>query len=322
MLPRVALIGARGYVGAELIALLAGHGALDLAVVSSRELAGQRVRDHVATAPDELRYVQLEPQDVGRHADIDAWILALPNGLAAPWVAAVEASPRPEAVVIDLSTDFRAASVAPDAPWVYGLPERHRARLRGARRIANPGCYATGVQLGLAPILDLLAGPAHAFGVSGYSGAGTTPSPRNDPEALRDNLMPYALSGHAHEREVRDQLGHRIHFMPHVAPFFRGITLTLSFETAADLTADHLANRYRALAAAEPLVSYSDAVPLVRDVAHHHGVRIGGLAFEPATGHGAVVVTLDNLLKGAATQALQNLNLALGLPELHGVPTA
>ena len=321
MAPRVALIGARGYVGAELMALLAGHGGLELAVVSSRELAGQRVRDHVAAAPDGLRYVQLEPQDVARHADVDAWILALPNGLAAPWVAAIDAA-RPEAVIIDLSTDFRAATVAPDAAWVYGLPERNRARLLGARRIANPGCYATGVQLGLAPVLELLASPAHAFGVSGYSGAGTTPSPRNDPEALRDNLMPYALSGHAHEREVRDQLGHRVHFMPHVAPFFRGITLTLSFEVAAGVTAGQLADRYRALAAAEPLVSYSDAIPHVRDVAHHHGVRVGGLAFEPATGHGAVIVTLDNLLKGAATQALQNLNLALGLPELQGVPTA
>lgn len=322
----VALIGARGYVGTELMALIAGHPGLRLSLVSSRELAGQPVPAALGGPVDGdgggLHYCQLEPEGVAARVASDrpdVWILALPNGLSAPWVAAIDAV-SPEAVIVDLSTDHRAASLDPASGWVYGLPERNRPALQGARRVANPGCYATGVQLGLGPILDLLVAAPHAFGVSGYSGAGTTPSPRNDPEALRDNLMPYALTGHAHEAEVRGQLGRTVHFMPHVAPFFRGLALTLSFEVAPGVTRDDLVARYVARYADEPLVRYGEALPLVRDAAGDHGVRLGGLAFEPATGHGAIAVTLDNLLKGAATQALQNVNLALGLPERLGLP--
>src|SRR4029079_13504573 len=117
---------------------------------------------------------------------------------------------QPGAVIVDLSADHRF-----DAAWVYGQPERKREGLTRARRIANPGCYATAMQLALAPLLPLVEGPANVFGVSGYSGAGTTPSPKNDPEALRDNLIPYALVGHGHEREVEAELGCRLFFVPH-----------------------------------------------------------------------------------------------------------
>jgi len=310
---KVALIGARGYTGAELIKLLATHPHFTLAHLSSRELAGRPVTDVVPEAPPELLFSTLEPADVAHHRDVAVWVLALPNGLAAPWVAAVDRY-APDAVVVDLSADHRF-----DDAWTYGLPEVRRRQLLRARRIANPGCYATGAQLALYPILDLLDGPANVFGVSGYSGAGTTPSPKNDPEQLRDNLMPYSLVGHVHEQEIRWQLGHKVDFMPHVAPFFRGITLTVSARLKHALSKAELAARYRERYAFEPMVRVVDEIPLVRDAAHRHGATVGGFAADATDGRVVVIATLDNLLKGAATQALQNMNLACGFDELAGI---
>src|SRR6185369_8500582 len=123
--------------------------------------------------------------------------------------------------------------------WAYGLPELQRAKIAGAKRIANPGCYATAAGLVVAPIASRLSGLAQCFGVSGYSGAGTTPSPRNDVAALRDNLMPYQLVGHLHEREVSRHVA-PVRFVPHVAPFFRGITVTASLALREPLSQGQL----------------------------------------------------------------------------------
>src|SRR6185295_19929231 len=102
-----------------------------------------------------------------------------------------------DSLVVDLSADYRF-----DAKWFYGLPELYRGKYAGQKRISNPGCYATAMQLAIAPLLDRVDGPVQCFGVSGFSGAGTSPSDKNDAEKLRDNVMPYALTGHVHEREV------------------------------------------------------------------------------------------------------------------------
>lgn len=287
------LIGARGYVGRELVTLVERHGDLDLRLAISQ-------RD--GKSPAEVAAERL-----------DAYVLALPNGASEPYITAI-ASARPDAVIVDLSADHRF-----DAAWVYGQPERKRAAIKGARRIANPGCYATAMQLALAPLVPLLEGPANVFGVSGYSGAGTTPSPKNDPEALRDNLMPYALIGHLHEREVAAQLGCRLFFIPHVAPFFQGVTVTVSVALAWPCSHADLEGRYREAYGSEPLVCLQDEIPLVRDIKGRHDVVIGGLTVSEDGRHAVVVATIDNLLGGAATQALRNLNLALGFPENKGV---
>jgi N-acetyl-gamma-glutamyl-phosphate reductase len=201
------------------------------------------------------------------------------------------------------------------------LPELYRARYEGQRRISNPGCYATAMQLAIAPLKALLAAPPACFGVSGYSGAGTTPSDRNDPEKLRDNLIPYALVDHTHEREVTRHLGLPVEFMPHVAPYFRGITMTVNLWLREAATAESIRNRYRERYAGEPLIRIVDEAPWVSRIANRHGVEIGGFAVAPGGKRVVVVATLDNLLKGAATQALQNLNRALGLDEFAGIPT-
>lgn len=302
MAERVGIVGARGYVGAELVRLVEASDHLALAFVGSRSEAGRPLSEVVEGATSDLHLAKVAPGDAAL-AEADAVVLALPNGHAAPYVAGARR-------VVDLSADFRF-----DDGWVYGLPERFRDRLRGARHVANPGCYATAASLAVAPLVADLAAPPRIFGISGYSGAGTTPSERNDPERLRDNLMPYALAGHTHEREIARHLPHPVRFMPHVASFFRGITLTIDLELrapAGDLL-DRYATRYRD----EPLVRVTAAAPLVRDVVQTHEVRIGGFTTDGT--RAVLVATIDNLLKGAATQALQNLNLALGHPELAGI---
>lgn len=318
---RIGIVGARGHTGAELIRLIAGHPRFDLAFVSSRELDGQLVSAHVAEYRGDLRY-SAPAHETLPTLGADAVVLALPNGKAGDCVAAFDAA-GVDPVIVDLSADYRF-----DDNWYYGLPELTRDRYAGQKRISNPGCYASAMQLAIAPMLDpvsstgqvLVGGPVQCFGVSGYSGAGTTPSDRNDPEKLRDNLMPYSLADHMHEREVTRQLGHPVEFMPHVAPHFRGLTITANLHLREAVTLETVKARYAARYADEPLVRVSDRAPWVSEIANKHGVEIGGFTLTPDGRRLVVVSTLDNLLKGAATQAMQNLNLAFGFHEFEGIP--
>lgn len=309
----VGLVGARGHTGAELIRLIARHPQLELAFVSSRELAGQPVSAHIEGFAGELRYENLGHEQVAARGT-DAVILALPNGKAGDIVAALETQ-APDTVVVDLSADYRF-----NEDWYYGLPELTRASYAGQKRISNPGCYATAIQLSIAPLLDRLAGPPQCFGVSGYSGAGTTPSDKNDTGKLRDNLMPYALADHMHEREVSRHLGVPVEFMPHVAPHFRGITMTVNLWLNAAMKVEDVRALYRSRYAGEPLIRILDEAPWVSRIAGRHGVEIGGFTVAPGGKRVVVVSTLDNLLKGAATQAMQNLNLAFGFDEYTSIP--
>ena len=217
-------------------------------------------------------------------------------------------------MIIDISFDHRL-----DDAWVYGLPELGRNKIRGALRIANPGCYATAMQLAIAPLIDRVSGVPVAFGVSGYSGAGTTRGPKNDPKRLRDNLMPYKLVGHNHERETSKNLGHPVRFVPHVHQAFRGLLVTahipLSKPTSAAEARELFEERYRE----EPLIEVQNDIPELRDGAGLIGVVIGGIEVSNDGQNAVVVAAEDNLLKGAAVQALQNLNLALGLAETSGI---
>jgi len=311
---RLGLIGARGYVGTELIKLVAAHPRFTLGFVSSREREGQRLADHEPSVTDDLRYVNLNAeQAAGQGAD--ALVLALPNGMAAPFVAQVDVQ-APATVVLDLSADYRF-----DDSWHYGLPELTRADAPGATRISNPGCYSTAMQLAIAPMRGTLEGPVQCFGVSGWSGAGTSPSDKNNPEKLRDNLMPYALTGHIHEREVTRRLGHPVEFMPHVAPHFRGIMLTANLHLSRSHDLDEVRETYLRRYADEPMVQVQYEAPWVSQIAGRHHAEVGGFTLSAHGRRLVVVSTLDNLLKGAATQALQNLNLAFGLPETMGIPT-
>ncbi|MAP48958.1 MAG: N-acetyl-gamma-glutamyl-phosphate reductase [Oceanicaulis sp.] len=302
------LVGARGHTGRELIRLIAERDDLSLAFAVSRAMDGQPVTALAPEAPAGLLFEALSPEEVAQR-QCDGVILAMPNGQAAPYVAAIEAV-KPDTVIVDLSADYRF-----DETWVYGLPELYgEGPIKGATRISNPGCYATAGQLAVAPMRKALAGPAHLFGVSGYSGAGTTPNRRNDVEALKDNLMPYALMGHIHEREMSRHLGHEVRFSPHVAAFFRGIVLTAQMEFSEPVTADAFRSAYEDAFGAQPLIRVQDEAPEVIEGAHNPGAVLGGFALSEDGRHGVMVCALDNLLKGAAVQAMQNLCLGLALP--------
>ncbi len=310
---RIGLVGARGHVGAELIRLIAAHPRFELAYVTSRERAGQPLAGHVDGYAGELLYTSpayAELPELGA----DAVVLALPNGKAGHIVQQFDDAGA-DAVILDLSADYRF-----DTSWYYGLPELTRALYAGQRRISNPGCYATAMQLVIAPMLNVLEGPVQCFGVSGYSGAGTTPSDKNDIDLLRDNLMPYALTGHVHEREVSRQLGHAVEFMPHVAPHFRGLTITANLHLSIPFEIEEVLARYRGRYVGEPLVNVLDEAPWVSRIAGAHRVDVGGFSLSGDGKRLVVVATEDNLLKGAATQALQNLNMAFGLDEFAGIP--
>lgn len=305
------IIGARGHTGAELIRLVAAHPQLELAFVSSRELAGQPLAAYNPAYQGALCYENLDAAALVKRS-ADAIVLALPNGKSAEYLAAIEAN-HPDAVIVDLSADYRF-----DEAWYYGLPELTRRQYRGQRRISNPGCYATAMQLAIAPFKADLAAPVQCFGVSGYSGAGTTPSDKNNVELLRDNLMPYALTGHLHEREVTRHTA-SVEFMPHVAPHFRGLSITANLHLKRGISAAQALQQLREFYAGEPLVAVSEDAPWVSRVAGRHHAMLGGFTVDEGGRRLVLVSVLDNLLKGAATQAMQNLNLAFGFDELAGI---
>lgn len=283
-----------------------------LAYAVSREFAGRKVSEIAPEDLDECIFEALSPDEAAKRR-VDAVILALPDGAGAPFVEAFERH-APDKIIVDLSADRRF-----DDAWAYGLPELHRGAIVGAKRIANPGCYATALQLAVAPMISRLSGPVSVFGVSGYSGAGTSPSPRNDPARLADNLMAYKLVGHNHEREASRHLKHTVRFTPHVHPAFRGIVVTAHLPLAAPIEASALKAIYDRAYRDERLIALRDEPPELKDGTGIRGVIIGGFAVATDGGHAVVVAAEDNLLKGAAVQAIQNLNLALGLDEFAGL---
>ncbi|KAI0189475.1 Aspartate/glutamate/uridylate kinase [Astrocystis sublimbata] len=319
---RVALIGARGYTGQALVSLINSHPYFQLRNVSSRELEGQTLQGY---DKKEIKYESLTAEDVGdmeKNGLIDVWIMALPNGVCKPYVDAIrdakQSAPRDDSsLIIDLSADYRF-----DSSFTYGLPELvRRSAIAQATQIANPGCFATAGQLGIAPLVEYLDGAPTIFGVSGYSGAGTKPSPKNDVENLTNNLLPYSLTDHIHEKEMSTQLGIETGFIPHVAVWFSGIHHTINIPLRKQMTSRDIRQLYQERYAGERLVKVVGEAPTVKNISGQHGVEIGGFAVHSSGKRVVICATIDNLLKGAATQCLQNMNLARGYAEYEGIPT-
>lgn len=297
---RVALIGARGYTGKALIELLNKHPNIDLKHVSSRELAGQKLKGYEKR---DITYENLTADDVQKmeeNGEIDCWVMALPNGVCKPFVDAIDRVGK-NSVIVDLSADYRF-----DSNWTYGLPELvDRSEIAKATRISNPGCYATAAQLGIAPLVPYLDGQPTVFGVSGYSGAGTKPSPKNDVNVLTNNIVAYSLTDHIHEREISSQLGTSVAFVPHVAVWFQGIHHTISIPLKQEMSSRDIRSLYQDRYAGEKLLKIIGEAPSVKNIAGKHGVEVGGFAVHSSGKRVVVCATIDNLLKGAATQCLR-----------------
>jgi N-acetyl-gamma-glutamyl-phosphate reductase len=311
----VGLVGARGYVGLELLEIIESHPLLNLSYASSRALNGDPIAKHAKVSFNGKKFEQINPSDlIDREADI--LILALPDKTSAPFLAAYDAAGSKPKLILDLSSDHRF-----DDSWTYGLPEHNRQAIANATKISNPGCYATAAQLAIKPIVDMLAAPPNCFGVSGYSGAGTKQTSRNDHRALIHGMLPYKLVNHTHEREISRHLETPVRFSPHVAPFFRGISLTVQAQLSAPIEQNDLANRYaNAYSDCDLVQLIGCEMPRVQDVVSRDGAMIGGISVNPEQPDQiALVCTIDNLRKGAASQAIQNINTALGYDELLGL---
>ncbi|TIA98029.1 hypothetical protein E3P94_00587 [Wallemia ichthyophaga] len=331
---KVALIGARGYTGQNLVSLLNAHPNIDLVAVSSRELAGKSLQGYDKS---NVQYEALGPKECAemeRRADVDAFIMALPNGVCKPFVDAItsarEAREGKGSVIVDLSADMRF-----EDSWTYGLPELYgRDEIKQSTLISNPGCYATNTQLLLAPLLPYLkqGNQPTVFGMSGYSGAGTKTGekdsngvpvtlPKMDDVALGGACKPYALTDHIHEREAGFHLsklgagGINVAFTPIVGPWFQGIVSVASLPLERDLRASDVRKLYEDRYQNEKLIKFINEVPTIPDIAGRHGWIGGGVQVHSKGERVVVVGALDNLLKGAATQCMQNLNIALGLDD-------
>jgi N-acetyl-gamma-glutamyl-phosphate reductase len=323
----VGILGASGYAGRELCGLVAGHPELELAFATANEQRGQ-------TARIGGRAITFQgPDDVA--LDRAAVVFcALPHGASLPWVHRARAA---GARVVDLSSDLRPGHPQANGSAVYGMPELRAGRsgallreaIRSADIVANPGCYPTSILLALAPLVraGVVAPGATviANSASGVSGAGNTPKREYLFAEVSNDYRAYAVGNtHRHLKEMTATLGvlgadADLVFTPHLLPVARGILSTITIPLAARLD-DPLA-LYREAYGAEPFIEVADQQPTLHDVVQRNVVRLTATMIE-GTRTPTLLVTsaIDNLVKGAAGQALQNANLMLGLDETLGLP--
>ncbi|HEX6964308.1 MAG TPA: N-acetyl-gamma-glutamyl-phosphate reductase [Gemmatimonadaceae bacterium] len=313
----VGVLGASGYAGRELCALVARHPAMTLAFASANGQRGERAR----VAGREITFVA--PED----AALDGAALvfsALPHGESAPWVERARSA---GAKVVDLSADLRPGNGASGVP--YGLTELARGEIAGAHVVANPGCYPTVTLLALLPLLVRgLVAPGATITVnaaSGVTGAGFTPRRDLLFAEVAEDFRPYAVGNtHRHLTEMQAVLhalgsDNDLLFTPHLLPVARGILATITVPLAAPL-ADVLAP-WREQYANEPFIDITADTPTLRDVVHRNIVRITAVPAANVRRPTLIVIAaIDNLVKGAAGQAVQNANLLLGLDEPLGLP--
>jgi N-acetyl-gamma-glutamyl-phosphate reductase len=333
---KVGIVGGTGYTGVELLRILATHPEAELAVITSRKEAGTPVAD---LFPSLRRRVTISYSDPATAAlgKCDVVFFATPNGVAmAETPALLKAGVR----VIDLAADFRIKDIAEWEQWygmthacpdlvaeaVYGLPELNRDQIAKARLIANPGCYPTAVQLGFLPLVE--AGAVDNFHLiadakSGVSGAGRKAEVHILFSEASDNFKAYAVPGHRHLPEISQGLSRvagkkvGLTFVPHLTPAIRGIHATLYARLTRELDVQAL---YEERYATEPFVDVlpPGSHPDTRSVRGANDCRIA--VHRPGGGDTVVILSvIDNLVKGAAGQAVQNMNLMFGLPESMGI---
>jgi N-acetyl-gamma-glutamyl-phosphate reductase len=332
---RVAVAGGTGYMGVELLRLLALHPRIEIRRATSEQYAGQRLSDVYPAFRDRLD-LRLEELDRSRLAEgVDVVFSGLPHGAAAATI--VEAL-KSDVVVFDLSADFRLKDAAEFQRWygahpaphlladaVYGIPELARERIRGARIIAVPGCYPTGALLGLVPIVRagiVGDGPIVVDSKSGASGAGRAAKTELLFGEIQENVRAYSVGCHRHLPEIEQELaaaGCRsdVIFTPHLLPIRRGILSTL-YVPLRQVT--DLAPAFASSFASEPFVQLlgEGKFPQVRDVRGTNLAQIGWTVLDPKP-LAIVVTAIDNLGKGGSGQAVQDLNVRFGLDERTGL---
>jgi N-acetyl-gamma-glutamyl-phosphate reductase len=309
----VGVIGASGYAGALAAQLIDRHPHFELAYVTARAEAGQKLGDlHPRTR------VGMTLSEFDADVAVDAAIVAYPHGAAAPTVAAL----RERGVrVIDLSADFRLSDPAVYAEFygehgapdlfgtaVYGLPELYRDELRGADLVAGPGCYPTAALLALRPLAGILDGAVIIDAKSGVTGAGRAATDATHFVTVNEDLKPYKVGTHRHRPEIEEQLSRRVTFQPHLVPVSAGELVTCYASVSGEPDFSVYDD--------EPFVEVLDRAPGVLEVRETNDCRIFCHADD---GQVIVFAAIDNLWKGTASQAVQSLNLMFGRPETEGL---
>ena len=337
---KVGIVGGTGYTGVELLRLLALHPQVALSAITSRSDAGSAVADMF---PSLRGYVDLkfaDPANANLSA-CDVVFFATPHGVAMAQTPVLLAA---GVKVIDLAADFRLQDVAVFEQWykmphscadvlkqaVYGIPELYRAQVKNAQVIGNPGCYPTTILLGLAPLLEQslidFSVPIIADAKSGVSGAGRKAEVASLFAEASDNMKAYGVAGHRHHPEIHAQLTQLAKqkvdfiFTPHLVPMIRGMLSTIYVKLSAAGLQANIQEVFEARYQAEQFVDVlpADTMPETRSVRGSNQLRIA-LHKQVDTGYLTVVVVQDNLVKGAAGQAVQNMNIMFGFAENAGL---
>ena len=338
---KVGIIGATGYTGLELLRLLCPRGDVEIHVVTSRELEGQLVSSHFPSLSGHLDLAFSSPESLALRK-CDVVFFATPHAVA---MKSVPALMKAGVKVIDLSADFRIKDVSLWERWyktkhscpelleqaVYGLPEINREAILGAQLIAVPGCYPTAIQLGFLPLLEnnlIDSGRLIADAKSGVSGAGRKAAEDYLLCEATESFRAYGVSGHRHHPEICEHLNLiseskvSLTFVPHLTPMVRGIFATLYAPLAngVETTVQKLQAVFEDRYVNEPFVDVlpSGELPATRDVRGSNRLKIS-VSYDESTRLVLVLCVEDNLVKGASGQAIQNMNLLLGLEETAGL---
>ena len=328
----VGIIGASGYLGAELLRLCAIHPNLDVKVATGDSQAGSPVAELYPSLAGAYGDAAFEPFDASRFDGLDAVFLALPHGHSQELVPDLR---KRVGAVIDLAADFRLKDAAQYPTWygeehlhpellaeaAFGLPELFRSSLDGATLVAAAGCYVTAASLALAPLVR--TGTIEPAGIvvdaaSGVSGAGRALKHSSHYGTVNEDFTAYGLLTHRHTPEIEQATGAQVLFTPHLAPMTRGILATC-YARPVDGTTDPL-EVLRDFYADEPFVVVSDRIPSTKATLGSNMVHLTARRDE-RTGWIVVLSALDNLVKGGSGQAVQCANVVLGLDEMAGLPT-
>ena len=329
---RVGIIGATGYAGAEVLRLCLTHSAMDVVVATGESNAGKSVAEHVPALAALAPTLVYESTDAALGAALDVVFVALPHGHSQRLVPDLLAT---GAAVVDLGADFRLSNPVEYERWYghahtrpdllgqarYGLVERHRSELVGASLIAAPGCYPTATSLALGPFID--AGVVSRRGIvvnalSGVSGAGRGTSDRLHFARLASNAEAYGLLDHRHTPEMQQELGAELLFTPHLVPVSRGMLVSAYAPLLGDATFDPLDVLHEAYDS-DPFVVVTVEPPTMKDAVGSNLCFVSARVDE-RTGWLLAMSSIDNLLKGAAGQAIQAWNVATGFDEALGLP--
>jgi N-acetyl-gamma-glutamyl-phosphate reductase len=330
---KVGVMGASGYAGVELLRLSAAHPELEVTVATAGASAGTAVAAHTPALAAAYPSMVYSPSEPGVVDGLDLVFCALPHGESQRLV--------PELVgrvgaVVDLAADFRLKDPSLYPEWygaehtaphllrafAYGLPELFRDQLAGARLVAAPGCYPTAAALALAPLVR--AGAVEPGGIvvdaaSGVSGAGRAPSDRLHFGQVDEDFTAYGLLNHRHTPEIEQAVGAEVLFTPHLAPMTRGILATCYARPTGELTTGDVLRCLRDAYADEPFVMVTEGSPSTKATTGSNCAHVTAMV-DRRTGWLVTICALDNLVKGAAGQAVQCANLVLGLPEPTGLP--